>query len=115
MHLKHVVYLYKYVVQPQRMSRTGTTTVECKSGYGLEWDAELKLLRVLERARGDPSLPSRPVLTFLGAHSRPPCALRVYSYLFIIYMYLGTVLKECTSIFGDKFYFHKFTFTYVRT
>ncbi|KAL6093796.1 hypothetical protein STEG23_014925 [Scotinomys teguina] len=33
------------------MMRAGTTLVECKSGYGLNLDTELKMLRVIERAR----------------------------------------------------------------
>merc|ERR1712062_934474 len=34
-----------------RMIRGGTTLVECKSGYGLNTDTELKMLRVIEMAR----------------------------------------------------------------
>lgn len=48
------------------MARLGVTTVECKSGYGLSTDEELKLLRVYERLRK--SQPLRLVSTFLGAH-----------------------------------------------
>ncbi|ELW61513.1 putative imidazolonepropionase [Tupaia chinensis] len=35
----------------QCMMRAGTTLVECKSGYGLNLETELKMLRVIERAR----------------------------------------------------------------
>lgn len=47
----------------------GTTTVECKSGYGLRWDDERRSLELLasEAAR----LPLRVVPTFLGAHQVP--------------------------------------------
>uniref|UniRef100_A0A3Q4H0G4 imidazolonepropionase n=1 Tax=Neolamprologus brichardi TaxID=32507 RepID=A0A3Q4H0G4_NEOBR len=34
-----------------RMQRAGTTLVECKSGYGLELQTELKMLEVIEEAR----------------------------------------------------------------
>ncbi|CAB1345977.1 unnamed protein product [Coregonus sp. 'balchen'] len=34
-----------------RMQRAGTTLVECKSGYGLELQTELKMLEVIETAR----------------------------------------------------------------
>ena len=44
--------------------RGGTTTVEAKSGYGLSFDAELKMLRVIRRF-------DRFVPTFLGAHEVP--------------------------------------------
>uniref|UniRef100_A0A3Q2FY18 Probable imidazolonepropionase n=1 Tax=Cyprinodon variegatus TaxID=28743 RepID=A0A3Q2FY18_CYPVA len=37
----------------QRMQRAGTTLVECKSGYGLELQTELKMLEVIEEARKD--------------------------------------------------------------
>nr|WP_127103903.1 imidazolonepropionase [Pararhodobacter zhoushanensis] len=47
----------------------GVTTVEIKSGYGLDTDTELKMLRVA-RALGD-RLPVRVLTTFLGAHALP--------------------------------------------
>jgi imidazolonepropionase len=49
--------------------RTGTTTVEAKSGYGLSTEDELKMLRVVRAldARGRLSY----VPTFLGAHEVP--------------------------------------------
>lgn len=48
----------------------GTTTVECKSGYGLSLDEELRHLRLLRRVAA--VLPIRVVATFLGAHAVPP-------------------------------------------
>jgi imidazolonepropionase len=50
--------------------RTGTTTVEAKSGYGLSLDDELKILRAIRRLGSETLL--RYVPTFLGAHSVPP-------------------------------------------
>jgi imidazolonepropionase len=47
----------------------GTTTVECKSGYGLEVATEVKMLRVLEKAKK--KLPIDISSTFLGGHSVP--------------------------------------------
>ena len=47
----------------------GTTTVECKSGYGLELDEELRHLRLIGTVAG--RLPIRVVRTFLGAHAVP--------------------------------------------
>jgi len=52
------------------MIRGGTTTVEIKSGYGLDLETELRLLRVARRI-GD-ELPVTVRTTFLGAHSVPP-------------------------------------------
>jgi len=48
----------------------GTTTVECKSGYGLSLDEELRHLRIIGRVAG--RVPLRVVRTFLGAHAVPP-------------------------------------------
>ena len=48
----------------------GVTTIEIKSGYGLELAAEAKMLRVA-RAIGT-RLPLRVATTFLGAHAVPP-------------------------------------------
>ncbi|MDO7875659.1 imidazolonepropionase [Hymenobacter sp. ASUV-10] len=50
--------------------RYGVTTVEAKSGYGLDRDTELRLVRVA-RAAGRQQ-PLRVVPTFLGAHVVPP-------------------------------------------
>ncbi len=50
--------------------RSGTTTIEAKSGYGLSLEDELKILRVIKRLDKETSL--RYVPTFLGAHSVPP-------------------------------------------
>ena len=52
------------------MLRSGTTTIEAKSGYGLEREAELKMLRVLRRL--DEEGPARIVSTLLAAHTVPP-------------------------------------------
>lgn len=48
----------------------GVTTVEIKSGYGLELESELKMLRVARRI-GE-TLGVQVITTFLGAHTVPP-------------------------------------------
>ena len=53
-----------------RMIRSGTTTLEIKSGYGLDTETELRLLNVARRI-GD-ELPVTVFTTFLGAHAVPP-------------------------------------------
>jgi len=52
------------------MLRLGVTTVECKSGYGLDVENELKQLEVYRRLGS--SHPVALVPTFLGAHIVPP-------------------------------------------
>jgi imidazolonepropionase len=49
--------------------RLGTTTLEIKSGYGLDTDSELRMLRVIEQLRREG--PQDVVATFLGAHAVP--------------------------------------------
>ena len=50
--------------------KNGTTTIEAKSGYGLNVEDELKMLRVIERLNEESQLDIVP--TFLGAHAFPP-------------------------------------------
>lgn len=49
--------------------RTGTTTIEAKSGYGLTVEDELKILHAIQRLNEETRL--RYVPTFLGAHDLP--------------------------------------------
>ncbi len=51
------------------MLALGVTTVEAKSGYGLDLDTELKQLRVIHRL--DKTHPMDVAATFLGAHAVP--------------------------------------------
>jgi imidazolonepropionase len=51
------------------MLRSGTTTMEAKSGYGLDRETELKMLRVMQRLNS--AGPARVVPTFLAAHCVP--------------------------------------------
>ncbi|MGD0403251.1 MAG: imidazolonepropionase [Candidatus Acidiferrales bacterium] len=48
----------------------GTTTIEAKSGYGLDWKSELKILEILYNLNQEHPLDIRA--TFLGAHVVPP-------------------------------------------
>ncbi|NNM75579.1 imidazolonepropionase [Sphingomonas sp. ID1715] len=48
----------------------GVTTIEIKSGYGLDTDNELKMLRAARRLGRE--LPIHVRTTFLGAHALPP-------------------------------------------
>ena len=53
----------------QEIKSTGTGAVEIKSGYGLSIDAELKMLRVIEKLKQNSDLTIKA--TFLGAHAIP--------------------------------------------
>jgi len=48
----------------------GSTTIEVKSGYGLDLETELRQLRVVRQLQG--AQPAALVPTFLGAHEVPP-------------------------------------------
>ena len=54
------------------MSRMGVTTVEGKSGYGLDRDTELKQLEVMRSINLSPQRKVDIAATFLGAHALPP-------------------------------------------
>ncbi|MFM9057168.1 MAG: imidazolonepropionase [Bacteroidota bacterium] len=53
----------------EEVKRSGTGAIEIKSGYGLSFDAELKMLRVIRRLKEQSELIIRA--TFLGAHAMP--------------------------------------------
>jgi imidazolonepropionase len=52
------------------MMKHGTTTVEIKSGYGLDMDNEVKMLEVINELEKEHYM--TVVSTFLGAHAIPP-------------------------------------------
>ena len=57
-------------VRLERLAAEGVTTVEIKSGYGLNTETENKMLRVARRL--ERLLPITVRTTFLGAHALPP-------------------------------------------
>lgn len=54
----------------QQMLHLGVTTVEGKSGYGLDLENEIKLLTVMQKLQQNQ--PVSLVMTYLGAHAVPP-------------------------------------------
>ncbi len=57
----------------------GTTTIECKSGYGLSVAEEMRSLRLIGEAAT--AVPIRVVRTFLGAHAVPSEAASMDAYV----------------------------------
>lgn len=53
-----------------RFLSLGTTTVECKSGYGLNTESELKSLKVIDEVNKTHEIDMIP--TFMGGHAFPP-------------------------------------------
>jgi len=62
--------LEKSRIHLNRMLAGGTTTAEVKSGYGLDLDTELKMLKVIQQLDREHPMDLDP--TFLGAHAIPP-------------------------------------------
>ncbi len=54
----------------ESMISHGSTTIEAKSGYGLDVDTEIKILETIRRLGDD--YPADVVPTFMGAHAVPP-------------------------------------------
>ena len=57
------------VIRIKEIIKSGTGALEIKSGYGLTFDSELKILRVIKKLKENFSIPIRA--TFLGAHAIP--------------------------------------------
>jgi len=88
------------------MLAMGVTTVEGKSGYGLDLETELKQLEVM--AELDADHPVDVVRTFLGAHAAPPeYAGRADDYIdFVVDTVLPAVvernLAHCCDVFCEE-------------
>ena len=86
----------------------GTTTVECKSGYGLSLDEELRHLRVIGRVAE--RLPLRVIRTLLAAHAVPPEASSMSAYAAhvaddIIQAAAAEGLADFVDVFCDEGFF----------
>jgi len=87
----------------QRMLGEGTTTIESKSGYGLDTKNELKMLQATDDLRE--KLPMGIAATFLGAHAIPPeYESRTEDYVnLVIEEMIPAVAKENLAEFCDVF------------
>ena len=83
--------------------RLGVTTTEIKSGYGLDLEAERKLLRVIRRLGQTHAMDVVP--TFMGAHAVPPeYAGRTDDYVSLICeTMLPRVAEETLARYCDAF------------
>lgn len=86
----------------------GTTTIEIKSGYGLNYEAEMKMLRVIKRLRESMKNKITIVSTFLGAHAIP-AEFKREEYIELIIKMMPEIkekeLAEFCDIFCDKLAF----------
>lgn len=75
-----------------RMARSGTTTVEIKTGYGLDLAGERRMLDVIDRLRRGSAVDI--VTTLLAAHAVPPGIDRAD--------YVDTVVNDIVPSLGER-------------
>ena len=91
-----------------RMILNGTTTFEIKSGYGLDTENELKMLRAIKKIKE--TLPVDVIPTFLGAHAIPEnISAEEYTKVIVEEM-IPKISKEKLAIFNDVFIEGGFTY-----
>ncbi len=83
------------------MIEAGTTTLEIKSGYGLDLEGELKILRVIQQLRRQN--PCQMASTFLGAHAVPAWMTPEDYTRTVIEEMIPTVHKQKLAEFCDVF------------
>ena len=85
----------------------GVTTVEIKSGYGLELETELKMLRAIRKL--PQHIPLEVCATFIGAHAVPPGTTRDGYMQEVLDEMLpavaGEKLADCVDIFVEHIAF----------
>lgn len=93
-----------------QLIKMGTGAIEIKSGYGLDLDAEMKMLRVINRIKAETQVPVKA--TFLGAHAFPSaCKGREQAYVdYVINDMIPAVaeaqLADYIDVFCEKGYFN---------
>jgi len=88
-------------VNLQTIIRYGTTSLEIKSGYGLDWPNEEKLLRVAIQLQKESALDI--AITFLGAHDFPKEIARDDYIDLLLNEMLPRVAQEKLAEFSDVF------------
>ncbi len=83
------------------MVKMGITAVEGKSGYGLDFDTEIRMLRIMNRLRE--ISPLDIVITFLGAHAVPEEYKKEEYIDFIIEKLLPYISEKNLAEFCDIF------------
>lgn len=85
-----------------RMATLGVTTVEVKSGYGLEPEHERKQLAAIARAAASPGAPA-VVPTFLALHALPPDVDRAAYVAHVVRELVPRVARERSARFVDAY------------
>ena len=91
----------------EKLIKYGTGSLEIKTGYGLSYDGELKMLKVIKRLKE--SLPIQIKSTFLGAHAIPKNYKKEEYFRLVLDEMLPDYVKDelidYVDIFWEKNYF----------
>ena len=91
----------------EKLIKYGTGSLEIKTGYGLSYDGELKMLKVIKRLKE--SLPIQIKSTFLGAHAIPKNSKKEEYFRLVLDKMLPDFAKDklidFVDIFCEKNYF----------
>ena len=91
----------------EKLIKYGTGSLEIKTGYGLSYDGELKMLKVIKRLKE--SLPIQIKSTFLGAHAIPKNYKKEEYFKLVLNEMLPDFAKDelidFVDIFCEKNYF----------
>ena len=91
----------------EKLIKYGTGALEIKTGYGLSYDGELKMLKVIKRLKE--SLPIQIKSTFLGAHAIPKNYKKEEYFRLVLNEMLHDFAKDelidFVDIFCEKNYF----------
>lgn len=82
------------------LSTYGVVGLECKSGYGLDKENELKQLRVIKKLKT--IMPNKIASTFLGLHAKP-CSEPVQQYIKEMENLLNIIKSDGLADFVDAF------------
>lgn len=87
----------------KKFAEYGTTTLEGKSGYGLDLGNEIKILEVMNELNRENKYGLDIIPTFLGAHSIPPEKNKKEYVQEISHSIIPIVAKEKLAVFIDVF------------
>lgn len=97
---------YLKIISKKRLSNfliAGTTTLEAKSGYGLNTENEIKMLEVINEIDNENNYGIDIFPTFLGAHAVPPGYSKKEYIDLICYEMIPEIARRKLAVFIDVF------------